>query len=332
MTGQRVMFTAPNVIELQPYEFSIDNLPADSIAIKSHYTLISPGTEMACLRGVEAWAPPPFNPGYAGTGDIIAVGANVKDRQVGDMVVAYTSHASHVQTTRLHLPLPPGLDPKLAVFARMAAVSMTSVRVACAELGDYVAVTGLGLVGNLAAQLFTLAGCEVIGIDPSAARRELALRCGIRHAIDSDCGPDAVDQITGGQMCSTVVEATGFPPVVEHVAQYAAKSGEVVLLGSPRGEHPCDLTAFANRIHLSQHDVTLKGAHEWKYPTVNDPFTKHSLPRNLEILLKLVADGRLHVSELITHVLPPTEAEAAYTGLRDKKDEYLGVVFDWTGV
>lgn len=332
MNGQRVMFTAPNVIEFQPYEFNLENLPADSIAIKSHYTLISPGTEMACLRGVESWAPPPFNPGYAGVGEIIGVGANVKDRKVGDMVVAYTSHASHVQTNRLHLPLPPGLDPKLAVFARMAAVSMTSLRVSTAEVGDYVAVTGLGLVGNLAAQLFTIAGCEVIGIDPSPARRDLALRCGIKHAVDSECGVAAVNDITGGEMCSTVVEATGFTPVVENVAQYAGKSGEVVLLGSPRGEYPCDLTSFVNRIHLSQHDVTFKGAHEWRYPTTKDPFVKHSLPRNLEILLKLVADGRLHVSELITHVLPPTEAEAGYTGLRDKKDEYLGVVFDWRGV
>jgi UDP-N-acetyl-D-mannosaminuronate dehydrogenase len=34
-----------------------------------------------------------------------------------------------------------------------------------AELGDWVAVYGLGLVGNLCAQLFALAGCRVIGID-----------------------------------------------------------------------------------------------------------------------------------------------------------------------
>jgi hypothetical protein len=29
-------------------------------------------------------------------------------------------------------------------------------------------------------------------------------------------------------------------------------------------------------------------------------------------------------------VLPPTEAPAAFDGLQNRTDEYLGVVFDWT--
>jgi hypothetical protein len=28
--------------------------------------------------------------------------------------------------------------------------------------------------------------------------------------------------------------------------------------------------------------------------------------------------------------MPPERAAEAYTGLRDRKDEYIGVVFDWT--
>ena len=51
--------------------------------------------------------------------------------------------------------------------------------------------------------------------------------------------------------------------------------------------------------------------------------------RNVDILLGLIADGRLKVKELLTHVLRPSECMKAYAGLRDKKDEYLGVVFDW---
>lgn len=335
MHARKVVFTAPNQVELQGFDFDVAALAPHEVAIKSHYTLISPGTELACLSGIEGWARLPFTPGYAGCGEIIAIGADVRGFGPGDLVFSYTSHASHVKAGVLVARVPEGLDPRLAVFARMAAVSITALRVSEAELGDRVAVWGLGLVGNLAAQLFTLAGCDVIGIDLSPRRRELAKHCGIRHVLDGAADVvAAVRDLTGGEMCSTVVEATGAPAVAARAADVAAKLGEVILVGSPRGEHTGDITALLNHIHLWQNGcVTFKGAHEWRYPTPRDPagYTKHSLERNVDILLALIAEGRLQVKPLLTHVLPPSECGAAYAGLRDRKDEYVGVVFDWTG-
>jgi len=272
-------------------------------------------------------------PGYAGCGEIIGVGSRVTGFQPGDEVFAYTSHASHVKAGALCARMPDGLDPKLGVFARMASVAITALRVSEAELGDTVAVTGLGLVGNLAAQLFAMAGCEVIGIDLSHRRREIARQCGVRHVLDASEDVAArVREITGGSLCATVVEATGIPSVAEKSASLAGKLGEVILLGSPRGKHQADLTDFMNQIHLWGKCVTFKGAHEWRFPVQKDDsgHAKHSLQRNIEILLRLIAEGRLQIAPLLTHVLPPSECVAAYSGLRDRKDEYLGVVFDWT--
>lgn len=333
MNARRIVFTSPDVVELLDFEFDASDLASDEIALKTHYSLISAGTELACLRGLEGWARLPFTPGYAACGEIIATGDGVSGYAPGDMVFAYTGHVSHARTNRLYAHLPEGLDPKLAPFTRMAAVSITALRVSEAELGDPVAVLGLGLVGNLAAQLFTLAGCEVIGIDVSPRRRELAHLCGVKHVVDgADDVVAAVSELTTGEMCPTVVEATGVPAVAEKAALLAGKLGEVILLGSPRGEYQANLTEFLNHIHLWGKCVTFKGAHEWRYPVHKDPggFTKHSLPRNIEILLGLIAEGRLQVAPLLTHVLPPSECAAAYAGLRDKRDEYVGVIFDWT--
>ena len=41
--------------------------------------------------------------------------------------------------------------------------------------------------------------------------------------------------------------------------------------------------------------------------------------------------GRLVVDPLRTHILPPERCQEAYQGLTHRKDDYLGVVFDWTG-
>ena len=334
MNAQRLCFTGPGQLELQPFDFDEGSLNANQVALRTSYSLISPGTELACLAGTESWAKPPFYPGYAGCGEVLAVGAGVRDVQAGDRIFTYTGHASHAKTDSLYARVPDGLDLKLAPFCRMAAVSITSLRVSAAELGDQVAVTGLGLVGNLAAQLFGLAGCTVIGIDPSARRRELASQVGVAHVLPG--GPDVaahVAELTGGAMCNTVVEATGVPAVAETVATLAGKQGEVILLGSPRGEHPADLTAFLNHIHIWGNCVTFKGAHEWRFPRAKDPqgFQKHSLQRNIEIILGLMASGRLQVAPLLTHVLPPAQAAPAYDGLRGRKEEYLGVVFEWAG-
>jgi len=52
--------------------------------------------------------------------------------------------------------------------------------------------------------------------------------------------------------------------------------------------------------------------------------------RNSVIAMDLIASGALKVAPLHTHTLSPAEAESAYEGLKSAKDEYVGVVFDWT--
>jgi hypothetical protein len=38
----------------------------------------------------------------------------------------------------------------------------------------------------------------------------------------------------------------------------------------------------------------------------------------------------LQVAPLRSHTISPAEAPAAYVGLQERKDEYLGVVYDWS--
>ncbi|MBN1401196.1 MAG: zinc-binding alcohol dehydrogenase [Anaerolineae bacterium] len=335
MNAQHIMFTKPHVVELVDFEFDMSALAPNEVAIQNHYSLISPGTELACLSGIESWAPLPFVPGYASCGEVIAVGEAVTHVRSGEMVLCYGKHASHVIVNRLVMPLPPGIEAQRAPFARMAAVSITALRVGQPELGDFAAVTGLGLVGNLCGQLLGLAGCEVIGLDIEPARLELAADCGIPHLINSasEDPAAAVERITAGRKCELVVEATGLSPVAEWAVDLAGTLGQVVLLGSPRDAYETDLTPLLRKIHLwNSGCITLKGAHEWRYPAARDAHgaARHSIERNLEILLRLLAQERLLVDPLVTHVLPPADCAQAYAGLRDEPDRYVGVLFGWT--
>lgn len=54
-----------------------------------------------------------------------------------------------------------------------------------------------------------------------------------------------------------------------------------------------------------------------------------SIAANTRTGLHWLANGRLQVEPLITHRLPPTSIQAAYDGLRDRREDYLGVILDW---
>ena len=330
MKIKTIYFPEINKVLCQEEEKDISLGPKD-IAIRTEYSLISAGTELAKLTGLQK-VEYPFVPGNRGIGRVEEVGKEVVSVAPGDLVFSHIPHVSYTPASPLCVKIPSSLDGKIAVSVGMASVAMTALRVSEVELGDWALVTGLGLVGNLCAQFLTLSGAKVIGADPIQFRRDTAKACGVREVIDpsTENTADAVMEMTEGRGAELAVETSGIPAVVETAANAVGKLGEVILLGSPRGEYKSNLTDLLNRIHLwSEGSITFKGAHEWRYPLYRDRFSKHSIERNAEILFHLMIDGKLNIKDLLTHYLPPEEAAVAYDGLLHHKDQYLGVVFDW---
>ena len=211
----------------------------------------------------------------------------------------------------------------------MGMVAITAPQVADIRVNDWVVVFGLGLVGNLAAQLFAIDGARVIGVDPVPARRELARRVGIQRVIGDDMSEivSKVRDITGGG-AQTVVEAVGHAGVAATAIQTAAPYGELILLGSPRAPVTADLNEFLQPVHRTW--VTIKGALEHRVP-INPTTRGHplSIAGNARTVLDLVSSGRLQLAQLISHRLPASQIAAAYDGLLNQPEHYWGVALDW---
>jgi threonine dehydrogenase-like Zn-dependent dehydrogenase len=76
---------------------------------------------------------------------------------------------------------------------------------------------------------------------------------------------------------------------------------------------------------------SLARALEWLYtiPPVNDANARVSITENYRQIAGWIAEGRLTTEPLLTHLLPPSRCQEAYAGLDQRKEEFLGVVFDW---
>lgn len=338
MKNTSVIFTGPDNIEVKSIDSDFLPLGDHEVLAQTHYSLISAGTELACLSGIEAWFSFPQTPGYASVSEVVAVGSEVSAVKPGDTVYSMGGHCQYqrIDTANpraLCVKVPDGMDLSQALFTRMICVAFTALRISTIELGDYVAVTGLGLVGNFAAQLAGLQGGRVIGLDLSEKRVQLARECGLDHAlvIDQATLESDIAAITNGQGVTTLIEATGNPRALPPALPIVGRYGEVILLGTPRGAYETNLTNVLSHVHLDgRGNLTFKGAHEWRYPVPRDAFVKHSILRNAELALELIRDGDLQVEQLHTHTLKPAQAQQAYAGLKNHKDEYIGVVFDWT--
>ncbi len=340
MKFSSVLFTAPGQVEFGQIEADFKPLGAKDVLVRALYTLISAGTELACLSGREGWFGMPGTPGYACVGEVAAVGEGVTEFAPGDLVYSMGGHQQYHRIDTgdergLCVKLPSGIAPQQAVFTRMICVAFTALRISTIELGDMAGVLGLGLVGNFAAQLAGMQGAEVVALDLSERRVELAAACGVAHpmVISSESLADDVAAVTGGRGVSTLIEATGIPRALPPALPIVGPFGEVILLGTPRGVYETDLTDVLSYVHLNgRGSLTFKGAHEWRYPIKRDGFVKHSIARNAELALELINSGALQVKPLHSHTMPPSDAAQAYAGLKEQPDDYIGVVFDWTGV
>lgn len=298
--------------------------------VRTHITVISPGTELArwggkTLRFARSRPMSRFLPGYANIGTVLAAGAAVPARP-GDRVYTMATHTSVARVDLrqdLCIPVPEGLADEEAVFARLATVSMTTLLTTIARGGDAVAVIGLGLVGNLAAQIFQHCGMSVSAIDRSEARRAVAARCGLRSVV----GPEAATDLA--QRHRLVVEASGSAEALASAVDLTASGGEIVMVGAPWGGAENSVPSGRLMGEIFLRFLRLRSGSEWEIPRQPAPLALGSIHRNSVVALDWLAAGHLRVAPLITHRLPPEAAEDAYAGLRSRPDEYLGVLFRW---
>src|SRR5262249_51944974 len=131
----------------------------------------------------------PIPLGYSCAGRIVAVGDGVAGFAVGDRVAcagAKVANHAEVNLVPKHLAakVPEGVSDDTASFVTLGAIALQGVRIAQPTLGETFVVIGLGLIGQLAAQLLRASGCSVVGVDLDDSKISLARELGAPASLN----------------------------------------------------------------------------------------------------------------------------------------------------
>jgi 2-desacetyl-2-hydroxyethyl bacteriochlorophyllide A dehydrogenase len=333
-TATEILIMGPGSVEVASKPVDEDTLGPDDLLIEARCSVISPGTELAHYRGDAAQGvlphasrrPYPFRPGYAMAGVVVGAGPEARF-EVGAPVLAHNPHAQLTVCDARQVVCvrrPTELDDTAAPFARLAQVSGVILRISAAQPGDVVAVTGLGAIGNLAAQLAQVAGMDVVGIDPSSYRREVAEACGVARTASPDEAMDALGPSGGAQL---VLECSGRAGGVVLATQVAARHGEVLTVGAPWTPEP-EVPASRVLANVFENYLALRSGWEWQVPRYAEP-GQRSVASCTEWILGLLADGHLNTKPLVSGVVKPAEVPGAYEKLDRDPEHHMTFVIDW---
>ncbi len=291
---------------------------------------------VATLREVRAKFSEYAPLGYSGAGILAEKHATVTDLELGDRV-AYggegTGHAETIVTGRnLVARVPADVRLDHACFATLGSIALNSVRIANIGLGDRVAVIGLGLVGQLIAQLARLQGAVVIAADLKPERVELAGKLGAQEPIFAGGSlKEQVATVTGGRGadCVMIAAASKSSAPCKLAVDICRDRGKIVVIGA------VDMSFTWNDMYLKEIQLFMSRAYG---PGSYDPayekqgrdypfsYVRWTENRNMEEFLRLVGHGDVALDPLITHRFSLNEGPAAYSTIMDPASNSLAVL------
>jgi len=274
--------------------------------------------------------------GYAGAGIIAERHPSVTGVEVGDRVAYGGEGTGHGQTIlaseNLVVRVPDEVRFQHACFTTLGSIALNSIRISEVGVGDVVAVIGLGLVGQLVAQLARLQGARVIGIDLRPDRVELARKSGMDHGLDGSISiAEEVGAITNGlgADCVIVAAASKSSAPCQMALDICRDRGRIVIVGAVKMSFPW-AEMYAKEIQLLMSRAYGPGSYDPEYEVRGRDYpiayVRWTEKRNMEEFLRLVALGRVDLQSLISHEFDLEDAPRAYQAVKEPASNSLGVL------
>ena len=290
--------------------------------------------------------------GYTAIGVVDAVGKEVDQVAVGDRVICSGNHATHwlvtpeFEASDVGIPqeyniqkLPADLSDIEIAFSVLGDVALHGVRRAQIQIGESVAVHGLGVVGLLALQFCRLVGAyPLFGVDLVQERLTIARQLGASHLVNAG-RQDVVAEIRAhtqlpwrwrgalpsmlpGSGAEVQLHCTSYIGNYPTMIKAAADRGRIILVGATSGSVSIESNELFRR------EIMMTGSYQSGMSDTH-PYWPWTRPRNKDVILDLIRRGELMIEPLVTHVEPYTQAPQLFDRMMSGHEGWLTVFFTW---
>ena len=354
--GQRLVLTPAGQIEIEEFEAPVP--ASNQVLVRTHLTQVSAGSEMNGIRrrrsasAAEQAEFAPVGLGYTAIGVVEAVGNEIDQVAVGDRVICSGNHATHWLVTpesaandvaisqEYNLQkLPDDLSDVEVAFCVLGDIALHGVRRAQIEIGESVAVHGLGAVGLMALQLCRLVGAyPLFGVDMVEERLNLARQLGASHLVDAG-RQDVVAEIRThtqlpwrwrgalpsmlpGSGAEVQLHCTSYIGNYPTMIKAAADRGRIILVGATSG------SVLIESNELFRREIMMTGSYQTGMSDTH-PYWPWTRVRNQHVILDLIRRGELKIEPLVSHVEPYTQAPQLFERMMGGHEGWLSVFFTW---
>ncbi len=283
--------------------------------------------------------------GYSTAGTVLLSMDTEGAFKPGDRVACGGGSASHAGVIsvpqNLVVRVPDAVPLDHAAFTTLGSIAMQGVRQADPRIGEFVCVIGLGLLGQITAQILRANGCRVFGIDTSAGMVDLAKTRGCQAAAtrgDVNLEPE-MDVFTGGRGFDSVIitAAAKTSDPVELATAVLRQKGVIVIVGAVPMNIPREPHFYKKELELKISCSYGPGRYDHRYEEEGHDYpyghVRWTENRNMAAFVNLLETGSVDVKPLITHVFDIGQAEKAYDIVTGKVQEpSIGILLKYPGI
>ncbi len=216
----------------------------EEVRIRVRASGVSFATGLVIAGKYQRKPPLPFTPGTEVAGEIIEVGARVKQFQPGEHVFASIDWGGWaeeaVSKSFLTHAIPKGLSYESATLLPISYPTSYAALIwkAKLSLGEWVLVHGAsGAVGLAAVEIAKAKGARVIATASTDEKLRLAAKHGADFTINYDDFRNSVDEITEGHGADVVFDPIGGDVFIESL-RATAREGRLITVGYASGIIP----------------------------------------------------------------------------------------------
>lgn len=278
--------------------------------------------------------------GYSCSGVVLEAASDVTRFRSGDRVACcgagFANHAAvNFVPQNLATKLPDAVSFEEGAFGTLGAIALQGVRRCAPTLGESVVVLGLGLLGQLTAQLLRASGAFVIGVDVRSDRVERALALGMAEGFtvsERDFVAGVIERTEGRGADAVIVTAAGGDGgLLNRAFEACRRKARVVLVGD------VPIRIQRDKIYKREIDFLISTSYG---PGRYDPdyeergrdyplaYVRWTEGRNLAEVARLIGTGALAVRPLIDAAHPIEKADEAYASLSSERRP-IGVLLDY---